>query len=91
MTRCLERPGPHMDPQAAIERARAAIAAATRAALRLYPGARSVSWQSAGWDVDRTGRTVARHYRRTICGRPLPRKRGGGSPVVGECRSVIKE
>jgi hypothetical protein len=69
--------------------AAAAIVARYLARQRFGRAARPWSVGQAGWDQHNvTGRTVAWHYQSTVVGRAS--RRGGGYPILGELRIVVR-
>lgn len=64
----------------------AQLAAASRAATRLYAGGYSVSWRQNGQTVGSDGRVMCTFYRGAVTGRALP---GGMLPLLGEASVVL--
>lgn len=68
--------------------AAAAIVARYLARQRFGRSARPWSVGQAGWDQDAARRPVAWHYQSTVVGRAS--RRGGGYPIIGDLRIVVR-
>lgn len=58
--------------------------AARRAVRRMFGADTDVFWQSAGRTETRSGEVGSLLFQGTVTGRPIPQKRGGGTPIVAE-------